>query len=167
MSVLQLGKLKYRSIWRIINCLNIYREDVLGVQGKKEGSTVLDSIPEFATNLLGAGGHVTWLCFKWFVWTIVISAEYIKSYIPVDEGSPNTSLLLGVKQGLINIGRLRLSVKSLRAIYLIGFPKEIKTWSKEIFILLDFLISSLPFLPFKCTPVLLIVTGKEGETNTE
>lgn len=52
------------------------------------------------------------------------------------------------------------NAKHNNVIYLVGFPKEVKTWSKEIFILLDFLVSSLPFLSLKCTPVLLIVTGE-------
>jgi len=55
------------------------------------------------------------------------------------------------------------TVKHNGAIYLVGFPKEIKTWSKEVFILLDFLVSSLPFLSLKCIPVLLIVTEEEKD----
>lgn len=48
--------------------------------------------------------------------------------------------------------------------YLVRLTKKIKPRGKEIFILLDFLGSSLPFFPFQCIALLFVMTGNEKQS---
>lgn len=52
----------------------------------------------------------------------------------------------------------------IKEAYLVRLTKKIKPRGKEVFILLDFLSSSFPFLPLQCISLLFIMTADKKQS---